>query len=94
MIICKFRIKILTYSQISKNKYFGGAWLSHSVKHVTLDLGVTSSNPMLAVKLTLKKEKKEKVYLPKIILLTEKKPRLTFFFLRFSNAYNQIRKVA
>ena len=32
-----------------------GAWLAQSVKHVTLDLRVVSSSPMLGIELTFKK---------------------------------------
>ena len=32
----------------------GGAWLAQSVEHVTLDLEVVGSSPMLGVEITLK----------------------------------------
>ena len=35
-----------------KEKDFGGTWLTQSVEHVTLDLGVVSSSSMLGVEIT------------------------------------------
>ena len=34
-----------------------GAWLAQLVEHVTLDLQVVNSSPMLNIELTLKKKK-------------------------------------
>ena len=36
-----------------------GIWLSQSVEHATLDLGVVSSRLMLDVEITLKKRERE-----------------------------------
>ena len=36
-----------------KTQVHRGIWLAQSVEHVTLDLGIMSSNPILGVELTL-----------------------------------------
>ena len=38
---------------------FWGGWLSWLIVHVTLDLGVMISSPMLGVEVTLKKKKRQ-----------------------------------
>ena len=37
-----------------KGIFIWGAWLAQSEEHVSLDLGVVSSSPMLGVEITLK----------------------------------------
>ena len=40
---------------LSKMRSLGVAWLAQSVEHVTLDLKVVSTSPLLGVEITLKK---------------------------------------
>ena len=51
-----FKLKILC--KVFRNDSWG-TWLAQLVEHMTFDLGVVSSSPVLGIEITLKNEKKE-----------------------------------